>query len=173
MRWPGSTHDSTIWQLSAVKTIIEDFVKSQGPNYKGWLLGDSGYAQREILMVPLLEETLSPKEKRYNEAHKKCRCAIERAIGVLKSRFRCLCKKTGGGILYQEGTACNIIVSCMVLHNYCRSRNMDYPIDPDVAEMIRKENDISLSRSHSDNITDKEALKLGQAASRCVIDSFM
>jgi hypothetical protein len=35
---------------------------------------------------------------------------------------------------------------------------MDYPIDPDVAEMIRKENDISLSSRHHDKITDKEAL---------------
>ena len=73
VRWPGSIHDSTIWKLSGVnfKTLIEDFVESQGPNYKGWLLGDSGYGQREIMMVPLLEEDHSPKEKRYNVAHKK------------------------------------------------------------------------------------------------------
>ena len=68
-------------------------------------------------------------------AHKKCRCTVERAIGVLKSMFRWLCKKTGGAILYQEDTACNIIVSCMVLHNYCISRNMDYPVDTDIADM--------------------------------------
>ena len=103
VRWPGSLHDSSIWQLSGVKTMIESFVESQGPHYKGWLLGDSGYPQREIMMVPLLDE----KQRSYNKAHKKCRCSIERAIGVLKSRFRCLCKKT-----------------------------IDYTVDGDVAAMI-------------------------------------
>ena len=173
VRWPGSIHDSTIWKLSGVKTLIEDFVESQGPNYKGWLLGDSGYGQREIMMVPLLEEDLSPKEKRYNVAHKKCRCTVEMAIGVLKSRFRCLCKKTGGAILYQEDTACNIIVSCMVLHNYCRSRNMNYPVDTDIADMMRKESEMTLSRRHREDISEKKALKLGQEARTCVINSFM
>ena len=82
-------------------------------------------------------------------AHKKCRFTVERAIGVLISRFRCLCKKTGGAILYQEDTACNIILSCVVLHNYCRSRNMDYPVDTDIADMMRKEREISsTSRGH-------------------------
>ena len=91
VRWPGSTHDSTIWQLSGAKNIFEAIVKREGRNFKGWLLGDSGYAQREIMMVPLLDEELTPKQKRYNGAHKKCRCTVERAIGVLKSRFRCQC----------------------------------------------------------------------------------
>ena len=82
VRWPGSVHDSTIWQLSGVKTVIESFVESQGPHYKGWLLGDSGYPQREIMMVPLLDENLTSQQRSYNKAHKKCRCSIERAIGV-------------------------------------------------------------------------------------------
>ena len=176
MRWPGSTHDSTIWQLSGVKSTIEDYVKRKGANYKGWLLGDSGYAQREIMMVPLLDADceLTAQEKRYNEAHKKCRCTVERAIGVLKSRFRCLCRNTGGGIQYKESTACNIIVSCFVLHNYCRSRNIDYDIDPDVAEMMRQESLVAINRKHLEklNLKDVVALKLGQIARAAVIESF-
>ena len=45
-------------------------MKREGNDFKGWLLGDYGYAQREIMMVPLLDEELTPKQKRYNEAHK-------------------------------------------------------------------------------------------------------
>ena len=64
------------------------------------------------MMVPLLDGDceLIAQEKRYNEAHKKCRCTVERAIGFLKSRFRCLCRKTDGGKQYKESTACNMIV---------------------------------------------------------------
>ena len=92
------------------------------------------------MMVPLLDE----KQRSYNKAHKKCRCSIERAIRVLKSRFRCLCKKT-----------------------------IDYTVDGDVAAMIEKENEMALSRQHSEHTSDKEALKLGQEAREGVIDSFM
>ena len=103
-------------------------------------------------MVPLLDEELTPKQKRYNEAHKKCRCTVERAIGVLKSRF--FCKKTGGAIMYHESIACNIIVSCIVLHNYCQDRNLEYSVDDDddddddddeVKKMIRRESEKKLS----------------------------
>ena len=168
-----STHDSTIWQLSGAKNVIEAIVKKEGNDFKGWLLGDSGYAQREIMMVPLLDEELTPKQKRYNEAHKKCRCTVERAIGVLKSRFRCLCKKTGGAIMYHESIACDIIVSCIVLHNYYRDRNLGYSVDDDVKEMIRRESEVTISRKHQEKTSEKEALKLGQLARNAVIDSFM
>ena len=80
-------------------------MKREENYFKSWLLADSGYAQREKMMVPLLDEELTPKQRRYNEAHKKCRCTVERAIGVWKSRFRCLCKKTGGAIMYHESIA--------------------------------------------------------------------
>ena len=38
--------------------------------FKCRLLGDSDYAQRKIIMVPLLDKELTPKQKRYNVAHK-------------------------------------------------------------------------------------------------------
>ena len=171
VRWPGSTHDSTIWEHSGVKRKIEDYIVQKGSNYKGWFIGDSGYAQRETMMVPL-SNPQTDQEKRYYEAHKKCRCSVERTIGVLKSRFRCLCRKTGGGIQYHEKTACNIIVSCMVLYNYCRSRNMDFPVDQEVAEMIEKENKMKIVRKSSENTTDTVSLRLGQLARASVVKSF-
>ena len=130
---------TTIWQLSGAKNIVKAIVKREGNDFKGWLLGDSGYAQREIMMLPLLDEKLTTKQKRYDEAHKKCSYTVERAIAVLKSRFRCLCKKTGGAIMYHESIDCDIIMSNIVFHNYCRDRNIEYGVDNDVKEIIRRE----------------------------------
>ena len=53
---------TTIWQLSGAKNIVKAIVKREGNDFKGWLLGDSGYAQREIMMVPLLDEKLTTKQ---------------------------------------------------------------------------------------------------------------
>ena len=120
------THDTTIWLLSGAKNIVEAISKRERLDFKGWLLGDSGYAQREI---PLLDEDLTPKQKRYNEALKKCKCTVE--------RLRCLCKKTGGAIMYHEREACDIIVSCILLHNYCRDRNLEYSVEDDVEDDVK------------------------------------
>lgn len=123
-------------------------------------------------MVPLLSDELTAKEKRYNSTHKKCRCCVERAIGVLKSRFRCLCKKTGGGIQHGELQACKIIMSCIVLHNYCRTRNLEFPLDSDVAEMIQQENKINVNRRYVEHQRYEEQLKLGQLARAAIVSSF-
>ena len=73
-------------------------------------------------MVPFVDcET--PAQERHNVSHKRTRNKVERSIGVLKSRFRCLCKECGGSILFDKTSACEIIVSCIVLHNYCMDRN--------------------------------------------------
>lgn len=53
----------------------------------GWLLGDSGYPLRPWLMTPILTP-LSKQEEMFNRSHVKTRNCVERAFGVLKSRFR-------------------------------------------------------------------------------------
>ena len=68
----------------------------------------------------------------YNKAHKKCRYGMERSIGVLKSRFRCLCKQSGGAIQFDVAIACSIIGACAVLHNYRRFRNIPFEVAADI-----------------------------------------
>ena len=69
IKWPGSVPDSVIWDMSGLKTLLEAYASRQGEDYRGWLLGDSGFSQRPNMMVPLVEPTTS-KEMAYNAAHK-------------------------------------------------------------------------------------------------------
>jgi hypothetical protein len=55
----------------------------------GILLGDSGYALRSFLITPYLDP-VQPHQRRFNRAHKKTRCLVERVIGTWKRRFHVL-----------------------------------------------------------------------------------
>ena len=82
-RWPGSTHDSRIFENSNIADKLRDGILD------GLLLSDSGHACRAYLLTPILK----PKdtgEVRYNTAHRRTRCIIERCFGLLKRRFPCL-----------------------------------------------------------------------------------
>ena len=50
-KWPGSTHDSFIWNNSQLAAVMETRTQN---GLGGWLLGDSGYPLRPYLMTPIL-----------------------------------------------------------------------------------------------------------------------
>ncbi|CAH2100882.1 unnamed protein product [Euphydryas editha] len=70
-RWPGSSHDATVFNNSVLKMQCEE-----GLFGNRWLIGDSAY-YTYIAYIALLNPT-SPPEHRYNEAHIKTRNTIER-----------------------------------------------------------------------------------------------
>jgi hypothetical protein len=53
----------------------------------GYLLGDSGYALKSYLMTPVLSPS-SRAEQVFNDRHIAGRSVVEKAFGLLKSRFR-------------------------------------------------------------------------------------
>ena len=67
-RWPGSTHDSRIFENSNIADKLRDGALD------GILVGDSGYACRAYLLTPILKPK-NAGEVRYNTAH--------RLLGVL------------------------------------------------------------------------------------------
>lgn len=75
-------------------------------------------------MTPFLAAT-TPAQARFNTAHCKTRCAIERLNGVLKRRFACL-----NYLRVEPQGACNIILACIVLHNIATRHNV--PLRDDV-----------------------------------------
>ena len=54
-------------------------------------------------------------EENYNRCHQLARHRVERCIGVLKSRFRCLSRQRI--LMYSPAKAGAIINSCVILHN--------------------------------------------------------
>ena len=84
-KWPGSMHDARILREC---DLFPQFDGTNRP-LRGFILGDSGYMQRDWLMVPVANPDTEAKI-RYNYIHSSARTAVERAIGVLKRRWHCL-----------------------------------------------------------------------------------
>ena len=112
-KWHGSHHDSFILAASHINDRFES-----GEFGEGWILGDSGYPLKKWLMTPI-ENPTTAGEKLYSKEHRKTRCLIERAFGVLKSRWRIL-DHTGGRMCYRPERVSKIILTCCMLHNICR-----------------------------------------------------
>lgn len=120
-RWPGSTHDSRIFENSNIAEKLRDGVLD------GILLGDSGYACRAYLLTPILKPK-NAGEVRYNTAHRRTRCVIERCFGLLKRRFPCLHL----GLRTSLPNTLVIIVATAVLHNFAlihREQDFDEDIE--------------------------------------------
>lgn len=123
-RWPGSVHDSTIFNSSALRAQFE-----AGEFLHAWLLGDSGYACRNYLLTPILNPSTQA-EERYNTSHIQTRNLIERTFGILKRRFPCLSM----GSRVKPEKAVNVIVATAVLHNLALSMNDAPPAGNDIVE---------------------------------------
>ncbi|CAH2109188.1 unnamed protein product [Euphydryas editha] len=82
--FPGSSHDSFIWNQSKVSEIMEQLHRHGTGRY--YLIGDCGYPLRPWLHTPI-PEPQPGSEENYNKAFKSARSTIERCNGVLKSRF--------------------------------------------------------------------------------------
>ncbi|XP_011696404.1 PREDICTED: putative nuclease HARBI1 [Wasmannia auropunctata] len=89
----GRTHDTRVWNASIISIHLEEQYNNERRNC--WLLGDSGYPLLPYLMTPKLDQPEGSPSARYTDAHIRARSSIERTIGVLKGRWRCLRKERG------------------------------------------------------------------------------
>lgn len=125
VRWPGSVHDSTIFNNSH---LCADFERGKYSPYH--LLGDSGYFNKNYLLTPFLNPQNSAEEA-YNKSHISTRNTVERCFGVLKRRCPCLEK---GITLKKTSTILQVIVACVMLHNICIELNeVDPPEDIEIS----------------------------------------
>lgn len=106
-RWPGSQHDSMIFDESLLKAR---FVR--GDFKKGRLLGDAGYPNNNFILTPLRNPETEA-EKNYNDSHILTRNLVERAFGVAKRRFPAL----SVGLQISLTLTLEVIVVCFLLHN--------------------------------------------------------
>ncbi|XP_049307360.1 putative nuclease HARBI1 [Bactrocera dorsalis] len=113
-RRPGSSHDALIWSVSRAQEYFQR-------NYEGgergcWLLGDAGYALQPYLLTPFRDPSVATPQHTFNQRHSSARNIIERTIGVLKSRFRCLSRL----LQYQPHKVVQMTNVCCALHNICK-----------------------------------------------------
>jgi len=128
VRWPGSTHDSYIFNQSSLKTKLD-----AGKFSNGVLLGDGGYKLETYMMTPL-RNPITPEEICYNKAQILTRNVVERKYGVWKRRFPCLVF----GLRCKLSTTLVVIVACAVLHNFCiKQKDQIPPRNQEVEEAIK------------------------------------
>ena len=144
-RFPGATQDAAVYRESSLRQGFED-----GRIPQGYLLGDSGYALSEHLMTPVRNDE-DPAAAAYNRAHRKTRQVIERAFGVLKSRFRCI-DKSGGPLRFSPEKSTHVITAVALLHNKAVEMNslpvddMDNFVECSSLEISEEESAIPTSR---------------------------
>lgn len=128
-QYPGSVHDSAIFQM----TGLSEAVNADGTTH---MLGDSGFAASSVMLTPYPNAASNSREAHYNFAHKHARNVVERAFGLLKSRWRCLHKHRV--LHYDPATAAKIVYACVMLHNICVDEHHGIE-DEEAEEMVDDE----------------------------------
>ncbi|XP_067625184.1 uncharacterized protein [Eurosta solidaginis] len=125
-RHPGSSHDALIWSVSKAN---DSFQRRYENRERGsWLLGDAGYPLQPFLLTPFRNPQAYTAEHTFNQKHCSGRNIVERTIGVLKSRFRCLART----LQYQPEKVIQIINVCCALHNICIHYKVQEIVDVDI-----------------------------------------
>ncbi|XP_058985683.1 putative nuclease HARBI1 [Musca domestica] len=150
-RHAGSAHDSLIWNMSHAKQILRE--RYDGGDRNSWILGDAGYPLEPYLMTPYRSSQEGSAEAVFNNKHAKARNIIERTIGVLKNRFRCL---LGARQLhYKREKATKIANVCSALHNICIAYGVN-DLSEDVPVQLSNEN----VENEDENIQSIEASQI-------------
>jgi hypothetical protein len=92
---------------------------AQGP-FSIELISESclqGYPLERILLVQYSNPQDQSDESAYNTAFLRLRNRVERAIGRLKMRFRCI-DASGGALQYSPEMSCKIITTCAIISNF-------------------------------------------------------
>lgn len=151
-RWPGSAHDSTIFNNSNIRERFE-----RGELGDNLLVGDSGYPIKSYLITPLLRPVRN-EEHLFNESQIRTRNPVERCYGVWKRRFPVLAL----GIRLNLDRVEAVIVATAVLHNIACERNEEIPpIDTEVEAAIQLINNVpNIINNNENNITINNSTRL-------------
>lgn len=183
-KYPGSTHDSFIWNNCNVLPAMQELSRTYPGNY--YLLGkhknffqtfffsifvyakgDSGYALRPWMLTPIRDPANGSPEENYNDCQMSTRNIIERVNGVLKMRFRCLLKHRV--LHYKPQTAAKIINTCCALHNLCVENNLPIPDEEDADFFDGIFNDMPLENEVPNNNAENTVLQQGRSIQNTII----
>ncbi|XP_039306037.1 protein ANTAGONIST OF LIKE HETEROCHROMATIN PROTEIN 1-like [Solenopsis invicta] len=113
-----------VFRLSGFENLCTDQYFPENSH----LLGDAAYGIQKYVIVPFKDNGhLTNAQITYNIHLSQARMMIERAIGLLKGRFRSLLDKLP---MTRTDLIPKYIVACCILHNICLNRNdfLDIPV---------------------------------------------
>ncbi|XP_042602831.1 putative nuclease HARBI1 [Cyprinus carpio] len=113
--WPGSVHDSRVLRHSPL------YAQSSYPPPGHFILADGGYPclQRPLpLITPYKRQVQGVGAKRFNSHHSRARSIIERAFGMMKTRFRSIFLQA---LEVHYTFVPHAVTACTILHNICLS----------------------------------------------------
>lgn len=129
---PGSVHDARVFRYSGLQQMCAPEFFPEGTH----VLADSAYTLQENVLVPYRDNGyLSPEERYFNRCLSGARATVERAIGLLKMRWRILLNEFP---IRRRDLQPFIIYAICILHNICLMRENEffYPIiPPDIDEV--------------------------------------
>ncbi|GBP23375.1 Putative nuclease HARBI1 [Eumeta japonica] len=147
-RWPGSTHDSHIFNSSTLKGNLED-----GMFDPYCLVGDSGYASKPYMFVPHPDPQTNG-QKLYNESQIRTRNVVERLFGSWKRRFPII----GTKLRLKKNRIQPVIVATAVLHNICKKMNDIEPPETIVQLISELENIEEYATAHQSDDRSRDDL---------------
>ncbi|XP_071581720.1 putative nuclease HARBI1 [Temnothorax nylanderi] len=129
--WPGSEHDSRIFQNSRI------YMRYRQRELDGMLVGDGGYPSLPFLLTPI-NNPISDEKESYNIIHGKTRRIVERVFGIWKRRFPCLSR----GLQTKLITSTTIVIACAVLHNLSLIYNDIMEVEEEEVENINQDDEV-------------------------------
>lgn len=159
-RWPGSTHDETIFLNSL---IFERFLKGEF-NRNGRtsiLLGDGAYRSETFLAIPIrnTQQSLTDAQTVNQRTHIATRNTIERFFGQWKKRFPCLWI----GMRFRKLEIQNVDDHTAVLHNICKRHGDSTPpqLSPDRAAQYNASIELEREVQQQNNTQNARAVPYG------------
>lgn len=126
--YPGRVHDARVLANSGIFLAAQ----SAGTAFPGGqdqvidgirvpvlLLGDPAYPLQTWLMKPYPESRITNEQMTFNYRLSRARVVVERAIGILKQRWRILLHAQEASVR----NICTVVCACCTLHNYCIARD--------------------------------------------------
>lgn len=129
--FPATFPDPAVLEKSEIPSIFEG---DEAPD--GYLLGDTAYPLKTWLVTPFSKPETKP-ELSFNIMHLNAFEAMDRTVGMLKKRFRCL-NKPSVPLQYAPHKVGMFFTACCVLHNIALRHGCRVKLDEDIIRTLRR-----------------------------------